>query len=84
MRRFLYLVGAIFHEKTACKPFFGVASPIVSATKATYLDDAAHALSVRLTAEDITSLEASYLPYRIVGAIDQNPADGVILLDEKK
>lgn len=26
----------------------------------------------------------SYLPHRIVGAIDHNPADGVMLLDEKK
>lgn len=29
-------------------------------------------------------LEEPYLPHRVVGAIDQNPADGVILLDEKK
>lgn len=62
----------------------GVASPIIGATKATYFDDAAGALKVKLTSEDIAWLEESYLPHRIVGAIDQNPADGVMLLDEKK
>lgn len=62
----------------------GVASPIIGATKAAYLDDAAGALSVELTAEDVAYLEEPYLPHRIVGAIDSNPADGVILLDEKK
>ena len=61
-----------------------VASPIVGATKARYLDDAADALSVKLTADDVAYLEAPYLPHRIVGAIDQNPADGVMLLNEKK
>lgn len=61
----------------------GVASPIVGATKTQYLDDAAGALAVRLTAEDIAYLEEPYLPHRIVGAIDHDPADGVVLLDEK-
>ena len=49
-----------------------------------YLDDAVGALEVKLTAEDIAYLEEPYLPHRIVGAVDQNPADGVILVDEKK
>ena len=52
----------------------GVASPIVGATKTQYLDDASGALAVRLTAEDIAYLEEPYLPHRIVGAIDRNPA----------
>ena len=62
----------------------GVASPIVGATKAKYLDDAAAALSVRLTAGDSAYLEEPYAPHRIVGAIDHNPPQGVMLLDEKK
>ena len=62
----------------------GVASPIVGATKAKYLDDAAGALKVKLTGEDIAYLEEPYLPHKIVGAIDRNPEDGVVLLDEKK
>ena len=62
----------------------GVASPIVGATKAKYLDDAAAALSVRLTAGDIAYLEEPYAPHRIAGAIDHNPPQGVMLLDEKK
>lgn len=62
----------------------GVASPIIGATKASYFDDATGAFNVRLTEEDIAYLEEPYLPHRIVGAIDHNPADGVMLLDEKK
>lgn len=62
----------------------GVASPIVGATKAAYLDDAAGALAVKLTPEEVAWLEEPYIPHRIVGAIDKNPADGVMLLDEKK
>ena len=62
----------------------GVASPIVGATKAQYLDDAAEALDIQLTPEEVAYLEEPYLPHRIVGAIDHNPADGVMLLDEKK
>ena len=62
----------------------GVASPIVGATKARYLDDAAGALDVTLNSEEIAFLEEPYLPHRIVGAIDRNPPQGVVLLDEKK
>lgn len=62
----------------------GVASPIIGATKASYLDDAVGALSVKLSNEDISFLEEPYLPHRIVGAIDSNPPDGVMLLDDKK
>lgn len=62
----------------------GVASPIVDATKAKYLDDAAGALEVQLTPEDIALLEECYVPHPIVGAINANPPQGVMLLDEKK
>jgi len=62
----------------------GVASPIIGATKASHLEDAAKALEVKLTAEDVAYLEEPYVPHRIVGAIDHNPAEGVMLLDEKK
>ena len=62
----------------------GVASPIVGATKMGYLDDAAGAFNVKLTEEDIAYLEELYVPHPIVGAINKNPAQGVILLDEKK
>lgn len=62
----------------------GVASPIVGATKPSYLDDAAGALDIKLSGEDIAYLEELYVPHPIVGAIDKNPDQGVILLDEKK
>ena len=62
----------------------GVAAPIIGATKSSYLDDAAAALSLKLSAEDIAYIEEPYEPHRIVGAIDHNPAEGVMLIDEKK
>ena len=48
------------------------------------LNNLVKACTVRLTDKDIAYLEEPYCPYRIVGAIDHNPADDVILLDEKK
>ena len=62
----------------------GVASPIIGATKAQYIDDAVGALDIHLTAEDIAYLEEMYVPHPIIGAIDKNPEQGVMLLDEKK
>ncbi len=62
----------------------GVAAPIIGATKAQYLDDAAGALQVQLTPEEVAYLEEMYVPHSIVGAIDKNPEQGVMLLDEKK
>ena len=62
----------------------GVASPIVGATKEMYLDDAAGALDISLTADDISYLEEMYVSHPVVGAIDKNPPQGVVLLDEKK
>ncbi len=57
----------------------GVAAPIIGATKAKYLDDAAGAFAVTLTPEDIAALEAPYVPHKVVGAITQNPPAGVTL-----
>lgn len=62
----------------------GVASPIVGGTKTSHLDDAVKALDVKLTPADIAYLEEPYTPHKIVGAIDHNPAECVVLLDEKK
>lgn len=47
----------------------GVTAPIIGATKAKYFDDAAGAMNVKLTADEITYLEEPYVPHRIVGAI---------------
>lgn len=60
-----------------------MAFPIVGATKARYLDDAAAALAVQLTEEDAAWLEEPYVPH-VVGAINSNPPQGVMLLDVKK
>ena len=47
----------------------GVASPIVGATKEKYLDDAAGAFGVKLTAEDVAYIDELYVPHHIVGAL---------------
>ena len=62
----------------------GIAAPIIGATKTAYLDDAAGALNVKLSDEDIAYLEEMYVPHPVVGAVKENPKSGVILVDEKK
>lgn len=62
----------------------GIASPIIGATKAQYFDDAVGAFDLHLTPEDIAYLEEPYVPHPVVGAINANPPQGVMLLDEKK
>jgi aryl-alcohol dehydrogenase-like predicted oxidoreductase len=47
------------------KPF--ITSPIVGATKTHHLADAAAALSMRLTPEEIASLEEPYTPHPVLG-----------------
>jgi len=44
-----------------------VTAPIIGATKISHLEDAIGALSVRLTPEEVASLEEPYVPHRIVG-----------------
>lgn len=64
----------------------GISSPIVGATKSSYLDDATGALNVNLSAEDVAYLEEPYVPHPVVGAILKNPpADesGLSLYDKK-
>lgn len=50
-----------------------VASPIVGATKAEYFEDAAGALKIRLSDEEIAYLDELYAPHKIVGARSKNP-----------
>jgi len=47
------------------KPY--ITSPIVGATKPNHLTDAAAALSVKLTPDEITSLEEPYIPHPVLG-----------------
>ncbi|RJE87010.1 aldo/keto reductase [Paenibacillus sp. 1011MAR3C5] len=44
-----------------------VTAPIIGATKVSHLEDAHAALSLKLTAEEVASLEEPYVPHRIVG-----------------
>ena len=41
------------------------------------------ALEISLTNEDLTYLEERYVPHPIVGAINENPPQGTVLLDKK-
>ena len=45
----------------------GVTAPIVGASKPRHLDDALGALELQLTAEDVTELEAPYVPHPVAG-----------------
>ena len=45
----------------------GVTTPIVGASKPDHLKDAVAALALKLTAEEITSLEGPYVPHNISG-----------------
>jgi len=44
-----------------------VTSPIIGATKISHLEDAIGSLSIKLTPEEIASLEEPYVPHPIVG-----------------
>ena len=61
----------------------GVASPIIGATKMNYIDDAVGALKIKISNDDIAYLEEMYVPHPIVGAINENPPQGVVLLNKK-
>ncbi|MHC9532947.1 aldo/keto reductase [Dellaglioa sp. L3N] len=64
--------------------FKGVTAPIVGTTKPSHFDDAVNALDVKLTQEDVNRLEGAYVPHKIIGAINQNPPEGAVFIDEKK
>jgi aryl-alcohol dehydrogenase-like predicted oxidoreductase len=45
----------------------GITSPIIGASKISHLEDAVAALTVNLTAEEITALESAYVPHPVMG-----------------
>ena len=45
----------------------GVSAPIIGASKPGHFDDAVAALAISLTADEITALQAPYLPHAVVG-----------------
>jgi aryl-alcohol dehydrogenase-like predicted oxidoreductase len=46
-----------------------IAAPIVGATKLHHLDDALASVNVKLSADEITSLEEAYVPHAVVGFV---------------
>lgn len=53
----------------------GMAAPIVGATKLEYLDDAAAAVSLKLSEEEVARLEGPYRPHPILGHTQPTPRD---------
>ena len=53
----------------------GVAAPIVGATRLEHLDDAATAVDLRLTDEEVARLEAPYRPHPILGHEQPTPRE---------
>ena len=47
----------------------GITAPILGATKSAYIDDAVAAMSIKLTAEEMRSLEEPYQPRAILGHV---------------
>jgi aryl-alcohol dehydrogenase-like predicted oxidoreductase len=47
----------------------GITAPILGATKSVYIDDAIAAMSIKLTAEEIKTLEEPYQPRAILGHV---------------
>jgi aryl-alcohol dehydrogenase-like predicted oxidoreductase len=44
-----------------------ITAPIVGATKLHHIDEALASVNVKLSGEEIASLEAAYLPHELVG-----------------
>ena len=53
----------------------GVAAPIVGATRPEHLDDAAAAVEIELSREEIETLEAAYRPHPVLGHEQPGPRD---------
>ncbi len=47
----------------------GITAPILGATRPEYIDDAVAAMSIKLTAEEMKSLEEPYQPRAILGHV---------------
>jgi len=47
----------------------GVTAPIISATKLEQRDQLVEGLSVKLTPEEIASLEEPYVPHKVIGIV---------------
>ena len=48
-----------------------------------YIDDAVDDFNIKLSNDDITYLEEMYVPHPIVGAINENHPQSVVLLNKK-
>ena len=70
------VVFDLFYRKNPSGNGFAITAGLQQAIE--YLD------GLHFTEEDIAYLEEPYVPHKIIGAIDKNPKQGVVLLDEKK
>ena len=70
------VVFDLFYRKNPSGNGFAITAGLQQAIE--YLD------GLHFTEEDIAYLEEPYVPHKIIGAIDKNPKQGVVLRDEKK
>ncbi len=61
----------------------GITDPIVGSTKIKHLESAVNSMDVELTLDEVNYFDELYVPHSIIGAINQNPPEGTVVLDRK-
>lgn len=59
----------------------GVTAPIMGTTKTKHLDSAVAAFDLKLSPDEVNYLDELYVPHPIIGALDQNPPQGTVLIN---
>lgn len=62
----------------------GITAPIVGSTKIKHLELAVNSMDVELTLDEVNYFDELYVPHPIIGAINQNPPEGTVVLDRKQ
>lgn len=58
----------------------GITAPIVGSTKIKHLESAVNSMDVELTLDEVNYFDELYVPHPIIGAINQNPPEGTVVL----
>lgn len=64
----------------------GITAPIVGSTKIKHLESAVNSMDVELILDEVNYFDELYVPHPIIGiigAINQNPPEGTVVLDRK-
>ena len=62
----------------------GITAQIVGSTKIKHLESAVNSMDVELTLDEVNYFDELYVPHPIIGAINQNPPEGTVVLDRKQ